>query len=84
MITITKIFRVSINPMEKHIEPRPHLNRDFYNFMLGQNYFHQVADDHDLPCSEWVEEPENLEAGGIGHDYRVTLEEDTERTETED
>jgi len=64
-------FQVIIEPMQAHINNGNKLEKNFGDIYKSIFYFMEVIDQQNCPITEKEEEHE-MQAGGIGHDYRIT------------
>lgn len=67
----TPIYQVIIEPMQTHINQGRKLEKTFSDICKSLFYFSDVADQKNCTVQESDSDNE-IEAGGIGFDYRIT------------
>lgn len=66
--------KVTIIPMQRHINNGETIVREFIKYKDALNYFLEWCDERSIPYEyNDYKEGEEMEAGGIGYDYRIEL-----------
>jgi hypothetical protein len=67
-------WTVSVNKMGDSAFDKSYKNMEFSNFKEAYFYFLDTCDDLNIP-QIWTDVVMDLDAGGIGYDYRIELSE---------
>lgn len=71
-----KNFKVTVSPMSQHITDQSNKNVTFLSFKDAAAKFLEICSDLNIDFEPTkIQDDGNYEAGGIGYDYRIELEE---------